>query len=204
MTCWRILHIFQLKKKRSKIFSIHHPDTYPFIVGIRVTIYCIVFSNAPHLGQEGALGGHELVVNEPLRQEAVLIRRNPGGSWVKLREHAALAKGLEAVVACHPERQTVGKPYQQGLPQGAYVTWGRGQLCQHDNSYCQPRVSRSNFPDSVMTMTMMMMMVMMVIMLVVVHLCSFIQKQNKQLPAHISTLTHTRTRTCKGMYTYTH
>ncbi len=70
---------------------------------------------AAHLAQERARRGHKLIIHDPFRQEAVLIRGQVGAARVQLRQLPRLCHCAIPVVALHAPCNAVGKPRGERL-----------------------------------------------------------------------------------------
>ena len=72
----------------------------------------------PSYLSEQVLGGcNELMVDDPVWQQAVLVAGNAGCDGMQPRQHAAISQRLVAVVGGHAPREPTCKANQDGLPQ---------------------------------------------------------------------------------------
>ena len=70
-----------------------------------------------YLSEQILGSGNELMVDDPVRQQAVLIGGDAGCDRVHLGKHAAVSQRLVAIVGWHAPCKPAGKANQDGLPQ---------------------------------------------------------------------------------------
>ena len=88
-----------------------------------------------HLSEQVLGGGNELMVDDPFRQQTIIIGGNAGGDRAELGQDAVLPKRPVPVVSWHAAGQTACKPNQDGLAQLDLCTLHISRMCQRTGSW---------------------------------------------------------------------